>query len=89
MTISAESEGYTGTVHYRVEVSAQSADGSLALVTHLTNAPAPTVRTVPGRLANSENNILVNVSSGFTEGDARLLAGSYSGSVTVVVSAIN
>jgi hypothetical protein len=85
----SDADGYTGTVHYTVRVSAQESGGASEVFTHTTNGAAPVLRSLAGRLANSENNIVVDVSNGFTERDERLLAGAYHASVTIIISASN
>jgi hypothetical protein len=88
-TDSPAAEGYTGTVHYTVRVSAREAGGASEVFTHTTNAAAPVLRNLMGRFSNSPNNIVMAVSDGFTDRNDRLLAGAYHASVTIVISASN
>ena len=86
--IASPASGYTNTVHYTATlVASRAGGGSSDAVIDTSNVSGATTGAVGDRLANSADNVTVTVSNGNTTTGSDLLeAGSYSGSIAIIVS---
>lgn len=86
-TAASAGNGYTDTVHYWAQLRATRVSGTHTLVG---SSPLDAFSSpIFGTLANTDGNIRITVSSGWTANATDLLtAGSYSGTITISVSPI-
>lgn len=85
--ISAITPGYTNTVHYTAALSAAGAKGSTTTVTDLSSAAGATTGLIGDRLNAGSNNVTLAISNAATADSTAILeAGSYAGSVDVIIS---
>ncbi|MCC2980033.1 MULTISPECIES: hypothetical protein [unclassified Sphingomonas] len=79
--------GYTNTVHYTASVTAKTAQGSSAVIADESLSAGATVGNLGDRIAATADNISLRIGSGLTTDAAAILeAGTYQGSVEIVVS---
>lgn len=79
--------GYTNTVNYTASVAAALAKGGSTTVADPSAVAGATVGALGDRLAVSTNNVTLTIGSGVTtDTKAVLEAGSYSGSVDIVIT---
>lgn len=78
--------GYTNTVNYTATMAAAKASGGTASVADTSNVAGATTTLVGDHLANAAGNVAVTVSSGNTTIGALLEAGTYNGSIAVIVA---
>lgn len=79
--------GYTNTVHYTASVAANLAKGGATTVADQSIASGATVGLLGDRLAVATNNVTLTIGSGATtDTKAVLEAGTYTGSVDIVIT---
>lgn len=80
--------GYTNTVGYTAKVSAKGAKGGNTDVSDLALNAGATTGRIGDRLAAEANNVTLTISDGITSSSTAILeAGSYAGSVGIIISA--
>jgi hypothetical protein len=85
--ITTATTGYTKTVHYTATLTAVRAVGAPVQAADTSNATGATTAAVGSHLANAANNVTIAISNGNTTTATDLLeAGSYSGSIAIIVS---
>jgi hypothetical protein len=87
--IATPASGYTNTVHYTATLSASAAGtgGATASAADTSNVSGATTAALSGRLSAAANNVTLLISNGNTTDAAAVLeAGTYNGSVAVLVS---
>lgn len=87
--VASPAAGYTNTVHYTATLSAAAAgtSGAVASAADASNTSGATTASLNGRLSAAANNVSLVISNGNTTDAAAVLeAGSYAGSVAVLVS---
>ena len=79
--------GYTNTVNYTATLTAVGAKGGTATVADLSSSQGATAGLLGDRLAAVSNNVTLAISNGQTSDSTAILeAGSYAGSVDVIIS---
>lgn len=79
--------GYTNTVHYTATLTANAASGTPTSVDDLSSTAGATTALIGNRIAASGNNVTLAISNGVTTDAAAILdAGSYAGSVDIIIS---
>ncbi|WP_106638921.1 hypothetical protein [Allosphingosinicella vermicomposti] len=85
--VTTASLGYTNQVNYTATLTAVGAKGGTATVTDLTSSQGATTGLLGDRLASASNNVTLAISNGQTSDSTAILeAGSYAGSVDVIIS---
>src|SRR5690606_18326214 len=80
-------DGYTNTVHYTASLAAKGAKGASTSVADDSSAAGATSATLADRLAAEANNITLTIANAATTNAAAILeAGTYAGSVDIVIS---
>jgi hypothetical protein len=85
--VATPASGYTNTVNYTATLTAATAGGQSASAADASATAGATTAALSGRLAAANNNVTLAISNGTTTDAAAVLeAGTYSGSVDVVIS---
>jgi hypothetical protein len=85
--VATPASGYANTVHYTATLTAAGSKGTSASAVDTSNASGATVAALGDRLAASNNNVTLAISTGNTTDAAAVLeAGTYAGSVDVIIS---
>jgi hypothetical protein len=86
--VTQPTNGYTNTVGYTAKVSAKGAKGGNTEVANLALNSGATTGRLGDRLAAEANNVTLTISDGITANSTAILeAGSYTGSVGIIISA--
>lgn len=81
--------GYTNTVDYTAKLSAKGAKGGTTAISDLSLNAGATTGRIGDRLAAEANNVTLTISDGITSNSTAILeAGSYAGSVDIIISAV-
>jgi hypothetical protein len=79
--------GYTNTVDYTARLAAKGAKGGTTAISDLSLNAGATTGLLGDRLAAEANNVTLTISDGITSNSTAILeAGSYAGSVEIVIS---
>jgi hypothetical protein len=79
--------GYTNTVGYTAKLAAKGAKGGTTSISDLSLNSGATTGRIGDRLAAEANNVTLTISDGITTSSTAILeAGSYTGSVDIVIS---
>ena len=79
--------GYTNTVNYTATLTAAAAKGTSTSVADLSSSQGATTGLIGDRLSAQANNVSLAISNGITSDSTAILeAGSYSGSVDIIIS---
>ena len=79
--------GYANTINYTASVAVAATGANAGPFTNSTLAAAGTATSVGSALANSANNVVITANTFATPGGSDILvAGSYTGTITVVIS---
>ena len=79
--------GYTNTVDYTAKLAAKGAKGGTTSISDLSLNAGATTGRIGDRLAAEANNVTLTISDGVTSNSTAILeAGSYAGSVDIVIS---
>lgn len=80
--------GYTNTVDYSAKLAAKGAKGSTTSITDLSLNGGATTGRIGDRLAAEANNVTLTILDGITSNSTAILeAGSYTGSVDIIITA--
>ena len=86
--VSNTPEGYTNKVHYTAKLAALSAKGTSTSIADLSLNNGATTGRIGDRLAAVANNVTLTIADGATENSTAILeAGTYSGTVDIIISA--
>lgn len=86
--VTQPTNGYTNTVGYTAKVSAKGAKGGNTDVADLALNNGATTGRIGDRLAAEANNVTLTISDGITSNATAILeAGSYAGSVGIIIAA--
>lgn len=86
--VSEPTNGYTNTVGYTAKLTAKGAKGGNTDVSDLALNAGATKGRIGDRLAAEANNLTLTISDGITTDSTSILeAGSYTGSVDIIISA--
>jgi hypothetical protein len=79
--------GYTNKVDYTAKLAAKGAAGKSTLISDLSNNGGATAGRLGDRLAAEANNVVLTIADGMTSNSTAILeAGTYAGSVDIVIS---
>jgi hypothetical protein len=79
--------GYTNTVDYTAKLAAKGAKGGTTAISDLSLNAGATTGLLGDRLAAEANNVTLTISDGITSNSTAILeAGTYTGSVEIVIS---
>jgi hypothetical protein len=79
--------GYTNKVDYTANLAAKGAKGQTTTISDLSNNGGATTGRIGDRLAAEANNIVLTIGEGMTSNSTAILeAGTYAGSVDIVIS---
>ncbi|MBT2133027.1 hypothetical protein KK137_01665 [Croceibacterium sp. LX-88] len=80
--------GYTNTVDYSAKLAAKGAKGTTTAITDLSLNSGATTGRIGDRLAAEANNVTLTILDGITSNSTAILeAGSYTGSVDIIITA--
>ena len=79
--------GYTNTVDYTARLAAKGAKGGTTAISDLSLNAGATTGLIGDRLAAEANNVTLSISDGITSNSTAILeAGTYAGSVDIIIS---